>query len=688
MSLYKQSMSVEQWYGTSVNVPNIDSAKFLPFATSCIGIATKMLERETARNLRVGLSGQIDTAYADPDKGLVVISRYFLNGDFSAIGHMKRLNAERTIGAILGIITHEIAHFAYSPKDLSGYVEYIRMHTAKPFHAKLAKRVSNTIEDIYIEYAVSQDIPNLAWTLVDINKLMLTNDNYKASVTGMKTLVSIDSPEQTNNVLNYCLYAKVTSESGKVSPLAKKLFAMARSAIRMETLAQRLALALAIYDLVMPDQTNQNQNAQNAQNAPQNDSSESDGESTESEESGESGESGESESESESDSESGESDNSESDNDGSSESDNSESDSESGESDGESENAESGESDSESDSESGNGESGESGESEFDQETDDLFSGKKSTLGSGGFGNMESMPNTPIFTEIEKSSVTESSGIDNQTIRVHSIPLGSNPIEMDKRYTKLSTVARQNASIAKPTGSQQHSGRNLRQIHRIVSDQRIFANPLPTNSYAPAEIIILVDCSASMTHNPADEQGNEISQTPKIQTAFSATLGAAVGLLNGKCTVQVFGHSADKGREENTVDIFPFLRVGEPTSVLAKRLDYVINHPWKYCGYNRDSYALLEMAKRFTRKDRKRIILVISDGAPNSASWTYTGDAAIRHTQQTVDTIRKSGISVYSLSIDTQAFQTNNRIYGESFNVCDTDANAIDTMIRQIFFNR
>lgn len=761
-TIYQTKTTVQEWYGSSVTIPAINSPKFVPFASSCLGIAISLLDKKTNKKINVGLSSSIDTAYADPDKELIVISEKFLSGDFSAIGANSKLNAPKTVGAVLGVIVHEIGHFAYSPKNLLGYTDFVSGHTTKVFDFTLARTLANTLEDIYIEYQISRLAPTLEWTLAEINRLMLTDAKYSQTIQQMK---SVNRPDgKIGAIMNFLLFAKVVSEARKTNPFASKLFRMARSVTKIESLSGRIDLCLALYELIAPDKpktpnapilpkNNKPEPTEDNDPEPEDDSEPTEPEDandpTEDEELTPNAESGESEDKQESDDpededadQSGSSeDDSDADYNGSEDATEDDTDDLEPEDDSEDESDEMGDSEDDtddtddpedependpededdSDDQSGSGSSSEdeddsesedesdidpededqsgSGDPEDDSEDDsepEPEDDSNSELGNDSeaipqidtFQTRETMPipdHTTIQTDLGYKPSLDGHIVIESTIQ----PDAANALEMDKRYTKLSEMARQRTNANVGYGEQKSRGRDLRQIYRIVTDQKIFSTRVQQQTVKPMEVIILLDCSGSMGLHTTGMLED------KLMNASRAVLGAATGLLEGKCLVSVFGHTSDPYNQYKQLLIYRLFNQGESVNLLARRL-YTLNFPNRMYGqrflyYNRDGYAIYEICKKFQSQNRKRILIVISDGAPNgdsarySDSSSYDGMRAIDHTKLMVDRARQSGIGVYSISIDQSAYAANNYIYGKEFNTCAPDANAIDTLIRQLY---
>jgi von Willebrand factor type A domain len=242
----------------------------------------------------------------------------------------------------------------------------------------------------------------------------------------------------------------------------------------------------------------------------------------------------------------------------------------------------------------------------------------------------------------------------------------------DKRYSPLVEVARQRSTINRPYGQDMNRGHSMRKLYRIASDGKIFAQPVTMSNYSPMEVIIMVDCSGSM-NNPI------FRTTTRLEAAAQAALGAAEALAEGRCSVAVYGHTADIVTH-NDVMIYTAKRFSEPISVLSSRLGTLVEG--KPHRENRDGYALAYIARKFTKSNKRKMLIVISDGEP--AAMHYHGSPAIEHTRRGVNDVRKLGIDVLSISITKEAEAVNNRIYGAKDNVYNESPNVIAEIVRSL----
>lgn len=86
---------------------------------------------------------------------------------------------------------------------------------------------------------------------------------------------------------------------------------------------------------------------------------------------------------------------------------------------------------------------------------------------------------------------------------------------------------------------------------------------------------------------------------------------------------------------------------------------------------NRDSGAITLVSHKFDNNDSKKILFVMSDGAPTD--YDYYKEDGYELTSAAANTARAAGIQVYSLSLVNSVTHTNNRIYGKEFNYNLTD---------------
>jgi hypothetical protein len=244
----KIPMTLRRWYGTSVSLPSFGSWRYADFAISCLGIVSSLVEEKFGKKIRVGFM-KGGTAHADWDNLLITINESFLKGNFGP--KLPKMNSEETLSVLMGIETHEAAHFAWSPKTGEPWVSYIKEHSKCAFQQDIAMAIGNIVEDIYIEAEVDRQCPSLSWTLESLNELFFSSFSETET---LQEAVHIESaPENLADVssaLNVLIFAKTRQEVA-TSPFLVALFATAREATEASHLSLRTELSLAIYNALM-----------------------------------------------------------------------------------------------------------------------------------------------------------------------------------------------------------------------------------------------------------------------------------------------------------------------------------------------------------------------------------------------------------------------------------------------------
>jgi nitric oxide reductase activation protein len=89
---------------------------------------------------------------------------------------------------------------------------------------------------------------------------------------------------------------------------------------------------------------------------------------------------------------------------------------------------------------------------------------------------------------------------------------------------------------------------------------------------------------------------------------------------------------------------------------------------------NYDGFMVERATEHFTKKEGRKILLVLSDGEPYAPA--YNGSAADAHTKQKIAEARKKGFVVISISLVSGVVEANNRIYGSEWNI-DASTNLV-----------
>ena len=600
-------MTLKQWY-KGISVPNVSSSQYTQFISSCVGIVNKIVERELERKITVKF-GDCPTAYADQAKAEIFISQKFAKGDFREASGGIFNTSEEIVPQILGIIVHEAAHFAYSPKDLKVFATKVEELLGEKVNKAVVMRLGNVVEDIFIEYEVSNRIPQITWMLDSLNDIMFNDEDYSKACSKISSQVAKPKTgDELASTVSFLIFAKTKSPVA-INPYIDSLFKIAQSSREAKTVEERIAIVAELYTLVMPKVIEDDDGDDKALG----DSKGSGGQ-------------------------------------GSSES-----------------------------SETGSGAAGEELDKEATDAMDSVSDGPTASLGKPsertgdivGY-DIKSM-NELIENDLEELQVDgDWKYADSYTMNRMTPTMHKNELEIDKRYAALAQVGRQAVTQNKPYGLDQRRGHSIRKLHRIATDGRIFAETVPSKTYKPMEVIILVDCSGSM------------SQHNNITKAGKAVIGAAAGLKEARCEVKIVGHTADF----NSIDLtlYDIKDWNDPISVANKRMNTLASFSREFKLYqNRDHLAVKETAKDFraSNAQRRRLMIVISDGEP-CANGNYFGTSAKEATRKVVNKVRKQGIDVISISITENAMSSNDLIYGKKYNVCNEDPNVIEEVISKL----
>jgi len=170
------------------------------------------------------------------------------------------------------------------------------------------------------------------------------------------------------------------------------------------------------------------------------------------------------------------------------------------------------------------------------------------------------------------------------------------------------------------------------------------------------------------------------SRQEKVHAALEALQGIMEGLTLAKHKLAAYGHTT--GDVTNTGTelclIYIFKEFYETLTTATGRIGDA--HKMGAQNNNADSYAIEAVAKKFKNDGSPRRLIVISDGAP--ASHLYSGREGVKMTKAAVDRVRRTGVQVFSLSIDRDAIDPCNEIYGAKANFDVTDPQVIDKVIK------
>ena len=283
-------------------------------------------------------------------------------------------------------------------------------------------------------------------------------------------------------------------------------------------------------------------------------------------------------------------------------------------------------------------------------------------------------PGNGVFTEA-KNPITIKP--DNDTLKslgfkTYNDGSQSFKVGKDEKFLEFGALMNAKTNVNKPFGQQSNRGRNIRQLTRILTDQKIFAEPVELQHIGKQSILVLLDCSGSMNGRY------------KIDKAATASVGTVVGLENARHNVCLLGHTADVGLNgvgNCDLVIYELKDFNEPASVAEERLN-VLSSYQQTLANNADDNALLQAATYFDKlaNPGKKTIIVFSDGQPSSNITQGTGATKkiVEHLRATTD------INIVSISIDKSAIEPNNTIYGNENNFFSEDPSVVIKVIEQI----
>lgn len=224
----------EDWYGGKI--PAATSPSFPGFFAGNIGIAKAISDE--VEEVRVE---NVESAYAERSEGKAkIVVPAFALAAYSDAEHAVGGNV-KSIAMANGIIVHEAAHFAYSPRTIGeilaagGYA----MYNGKSVPTTLSS-CANLVEDVYIEWNIVQDFPYLKPFIEAAHDFFFD----------FAKIVDITKDRDSNDILNEMIYSKswylldTIKDWGKGLPFIEKL----KTARTMHDLADRGQLAISLYN--------------------------------------------------------------------------------------------------------------------------------------------------------------------------------------------------------------------------------------------------------------------------------------------------------------------------------------------------------------------------------------------------------------------------------------------------------
>lgn len=264
--------------------------------------------------------------------------------------------------------------------------------------------------------------------------------------------------------------------------------------------------------------------------------------------------------------------------------------------------------------------------------------------------------------------VPSKSDLISTTLGTHYMP-STDKMTVDTRYYEFAKILKLQSETATYWTPPSNHGRHIRSVSRIATDNKLFSTKIVEQGIGPQEILILIDCSGSMTSRR------------NIWRALEAAYAAASSLESARHSVAVYGHSADHDTIEDfaSTTIYRFKGFNETFASVKHRFEYFYSNANCYLSNNDDEIAISEVSKRFTPARNKKTLIVISDGQPAARRCPD-----ISSTAKAVAAVRSKGIGVISISIEKGAVPSNDRIYGKDNNVSNEDPNVVMEVIRKI----
>lgn len=235
-----------------------------------------------------------------------------------------------------------------------------------------------------------------------------------------------------------------------------------------------------------------------------------------------------------------------------------------------------------------------------------------------------------------------------------------------KFFEELKSLRTKNHTTGEPTcrGPRFVSTR----ISRIATDGKIFAyQNSEREENKRVEVVIVVDASGSMNDHYDSADFGGYNQLFPMALASGKEIFAA--LRNAGIACAVVAHTSFKN-DRAARETPSLIKIVSNDMADANTLN--INTRFSEARrislrQNYDGFAIEEAAKLFTNRPARKVMIVISDGAPYSND--YFGKSAYSHTKEVIGKARAQGIGVISLSIVEGVVDDNDRIYGKEWNI-------------------
>lgn len=255
-------------------------------------------------------------------------------------------------------------------------------------------------------------------------------------------------------------------------------------------------------------------------------------------------------------------------------------------------------------------------------------------------------------------------------------PHSTRQIDPSTAWSKLGSHLRLARQTKTHVGTPTSKGGKLvkNQLHRIITDGKVLANQNYNKvKRGKPEVVILVDASGSMEGNYVRDPSGSKGSMSLLQYTIGASYGMFLALMNADIPVGVYAHTSPSGSDERSALIVPTAFFKMP--VAGKTKERITNNNFSIrfnlltginTCQNYDGFAIEEVAKGFTDMIGTKLLIVLSDGEPHGPG--YSGSTGVRHTQNVVNSLRKKGVSIQSVSLVPGVFDTCQSIYGPEHN--------------------
>ena len=276
------------------------------------------------------------------------------------------------------------------------------------------------------------------------------------------------------------------------------------------------------------------------------------------------------------------------------------------------------------------------------------------------------------FMDAPKDEITiDYKDILDDTVRDHWYGDRGSVIEPNRRFSQVGNLLRHARSVKSNFGIAREKGRRIkkRALHRIATDSKILVrHDRDEVQKGEPEILILGDVSGSTCGARGDDGYDDL-----LHSIVCGCYGLYVSFRNAQIPVAVYVHTAQRGMSViRGVACYRMPMHGNDVFTTENHKERFSRAMVMSHNTNADGNAIAHIAGFFTKLERTKIIIVLSDGSPTVyPNFTKSGvdDMGEAWTRENVNMLRNKGINVFSVSLTRGVVAANDRIYGEEFNV-------------------